>query len=120
MEKVTGIGGVFFRAKDASALRNWYATHLGIDIEESFGGSCFSSVGGEQLIWAPFAQDSTHFPGSLMINYRVESLTRMLEQLRSGGASVDDRIEESEFGKFGWATDPEGNRIELWEPPAAP
>lgn len=71
-------------------------------------------------IWAAFPKSTTYFDPSLssfMINYRVENLGRMLDQLRSMGATVDEKTEESEFGKFGWVMDPEGNRIELWEPP---
>ena len=117
MERVLGIGGVFFRARDPDALRSWYAEHLGIDLQ-SFGSAVFE---GGQTVWSIFAGDTDYFGPSdqqSMVNYRVSDLDAMLAQLRKVGASTDDKIEESEFGRFGWATDPEGNRFELWEPPS--
>ena len=109
-----GIGGVFFRAKDAEALRAWYAEHLGIDVQD-WGGAGFD---GGTTVWTIFAGDTEYFPsGQLsMVNYRVSDLDAMLEQLRAAGVPVDDKVEDSEFGRFGWATDPEGNRFELWQP----
>ena len=125
MARVTGIGGVFFKARDAEQLRAWYRSHLGFDIQE-WGGVTFrtpdSSSGGEAItVWTVFPQTSTYFepsPAPFMINYRVENLSAVLAELRDHGCAVDERIEESEFGKFGWVQDPEGNRVELWEPPA--
>jgi predicted enzyme related to lactoylglutathione lyase len=126
MPRVTGIGGIFFKARDPEALRDWYRQHLGLDIQE-WGGVTFRASGasdnGEAVtVWSIFPSTSNHFaPGSaaFMINYRVDNLADMLNSLRSQGCTVDERIEESEFGKFGWAQDPEGNRLELWEPPAS-
>lgn len=118
MERVTGIGGVFFRARDPDALRHWYAEHLGIDVQD-YGGASFE---GGQMVWSIFASDTDYFGPSgqqSMVNYRVSDLDAMLAQLREAGASVEDKVEESEFGRFGWATDPEGNRFELWQPPGA-
>ena len=118
MERVLGIGGVFFRARDPDALRRWYAEHLGIELED-FGGATFSQDG--ELVWSIFAADTDYFESreqQLMINYRVSDLDAMLEQLRAAGVPVDERIEESENGRFGWANDPEGNRFELWQPPS--
>ena len=112
MEKITGIGGVFFKATDADALRRWYASNLGIDVDPNFGGAQFGDT-----VWTIFKSSSTYFHKPFMVNYRVRDLAAMLAQLRDAGATVDEKIEESEFGRFGWATDPEGNRIELWEPP---
>lgn len=126
MKRVTGIGGVFFKARDPKALGQWYAKHLGIAVED-WGGAAFRWAGEHNpqgvgtTIWSPFAADTTYFaPGtaSFMINYRVEDLHAVLALLRSEGCQVDDKVEESEFGKFGWVIDPEGNKIELWQPPA--
>ncbi len=111
MERITGIGGVFFKADDAPALRDWYRDHLGIDVDPSYGGAQFGDTA-----WAIFTAASRYFDKPCMINYRVRDLDAMLEQLRRAGVTVDEKIEESEFGRFGWAVDPEGNRIELWQP----
>jgi predicted enzyme related to lactoylglutathione lyase len=116
-ERVAGIGGVFFRARDPDALRAWYAEHLGIDMEDF--GTVFVAKEGDQTVWAPFAADTQYFGESgqqLMVNFRVDDLDAMLAQLRHAGAKVDEDVHEMEFGRFGWATDLEGNRIELWEP----
>lgn len=126
METVTGIGGVFIRAgSDHQALLAWYRNHLGIEPEE-WGGKVFTWGPKEPLpgeggstTWAVFPADTEYFgegEAPYMINYRVENLDRMLQQLRSAGVSVDDRVHESEFGRFGWAVDPDGNRFELWQP----
>ena len=126
MKRVTGIGGVFFKAREALALREWYREHLGVQIED-WGGTAFRWVtpdnptGTGTTTWSVFDAASTHFAPStapFMINYRVADLHSLLAALRAEGCAVDDGIDESEFGKFGWVTDPEGNRVELWEPPA--
>jgi predicted enzyme related to lactoylglutathione lyase len=121
-ESVTGIGGVFMRAQDADELRAWYATHLGIDIDARFGGAQLGPSGDGTLTWAIFPH-STDYLGrpeqAVMINYRVDDLDAMVAQLRAAGAEVDDTIAETEEGRFGWATDPEGNRFELWQPPTS-
>ena len=123
MRRVTGIGGIFFKANDPKALGEWYRRHLGIDVGE-WGGAAFRWGTPENpsgtTIWSPFAADTTYFaPGSasFMVNYRVEDLHAMLAALREEGCNVEDRVEESEYGKFGWVIDPEGNKVELWEPP---
>lgn len=124
MKRVTGIGGIFFKAKDAGKLRDWYRNHLGIEAEGD-GGYTFQwreadapdKVG--QTVWSVFPDHTKYFEPSsapFMINYRVENLDRVLEQLRAEGVEIDDRIEEYEYGRFAWIMDPEGNRIELWEP----
>ena len=124
MKRVTGIGGVFFKAKDPEALRVWYQLHLGIDVQE-WGGAAFSWTdadgrpAGGTTIWS-IADGGDHFaPGTatFMVNYRVAELHSLLATLRSEGCNVLDTVEESEFGKFGWVIDPEGNKVELWEPP---
>lgn len=120
MQRVTGIGGIFFKARDPKALAAWYERHLGMT--SSFeNGVVFRWEGPGATIWSPFSAETTYFAPStapFMINLRVADLAAMLEQLRAGGVEVDEKTESSEFGKFGWIMDPEGNRVELWEPPA--
>ena len=148
MKRVTGIGGVFFKARDPEALRAWYREHLGLDIQD-WGGTSFRAPtapnrhatrdgpgGGAETtaaadsatdaasedvtVWSIFPASSTYFDPSkapFMINYRVPDLAALLAALRAEGCVVDERTETSEFGSFGWVMDPEGNRIELWEPP---
>jgi predicted enzyme related to lactoylglutathione lyase len=116
-ERVAGIGGVFFRARDPDALRAWYAERLGIEMEEF--GTVFTAHEGDQTVWAPFAADTDYFGAGeqqLMVNFRVGDLDAMLEQLRAAGVEVDDHVHTMEYGRFGWAVDLEGNRFELWEP----
>ena len=118
MERVTGIGGVFIRSAQPEALRAWYAEHLGLELED-FGGAVLRSAGGETLTWAVFAGETDYFgrrEQQAMVNYRVRDLDAMLAQLRAAGVDVDERVEDHEYGRFGWATDPDGNRVELWEP----
>ena len=122
MERVTGIGGIFFKAKDPKKLLAWYQEHLGID------ATAFGAIFRWQddpraatavTVWSPFAEDTTYFApsqASFMINFRVRNLDAMLAQLKLGGATVDDKVQDEDNGRFGWAMDPEGNRIELWEP----
>jgi len=125
MARVTGIGGVFFKARDAEALCAWYRTHLGMDIEP-WGGVTFRWRDGEAsgregtTVWTIFPASSDYFgPGdkALMINYRVDDLADVLRHLREEGCDVEEKVDESEYGKFGWVLDPEGNKIELWQPP---
>jgi len=125
MKRVTGIGGVFFKSKDPKRLGEWYRTHLGMNVED-WGGVAFrwaspdNATGTGTTIWNPFNDDTTYFApskASFMINYRVDDLDGLLAALRSEGCDVDEKVEESEYGKFGWVMDPEGNRIELWQPP---
>ena len=120
MERVQGIGGVFFRARDPEALGRWYEQHLGIEISD-WGGKVFRAESGDDTVWAPFKADTTYFGSNdqqLMVNYRVRDLDAMLEQLRTAGVDVVDERHEDENGRVGWAVDPEGNRIELWQPSA--
>ena len=125
MKRVTGIGGVFFKAKDPKALGEWYRKHLGMNVED-WGGVAFRWVtednpgGVGSTTWSPFKEDTTYFEPSdagFMVNFRVDDLHALLAALREEGCAVDDKVEESEFGKFGWVMDPEGNKLELWEPP---
>jgi predicted enzyme related to lactoylglutathione lyase len=119
MERVTGIGGIFQRAGQAGRLREWYAEHLGIDLSE-WGGKPFDWTPGGSTTWAIFDHDTEYFgrpDQAFMVNFRVADLDAMLAQLRAGGVEVIDDVQESDFGRFGWAVDPEGTRFELWEPP---
>jgi len=123
MERVRGIGGIFFKARDKAALEAWYRDHLGVPVEK-WGGASFvwheHDAGGKaSTAWSPFAADAKYFPNSFMINFRVDNLDAMLAQLRAMGDAVDEKIDDSEYGRFGWVTDPEGNRIELWQPPSS-
>ncbi len=125
MKRVVGIGGVFIKSKNPEALKAWYKTHLGMDIQD-WGGVMFQWSTPENpnpdgaTVWSVFDASSTYFnpsKASFMINYRVENLHAVLKALRAEGCEVDEKTEESEFGKFGWVMDPDGNRVELWEPP---
>lgn len=121
MEKVLGIGGVFFKARDPKALAAWYSEHLGVPVEAEQTYGAFTSIGaGEQAVWSALPADTTYFgsgPAPFMFNYRVSNIDAMLAQLRAAGAQVDDNVQDhGDLGRFGWATDPEGNRFELWEP----
>jgi predicted enzyme related to lactoylglutathione lyase len=125
MKRVTGIGGIFFKAKDAPALHAWYKRHLGIDVQ-SWGGAAFNwtdahgtPVAGTTA-WLIASEESDQFAPSsapFMVNYRVENVHALVNALKEEGCNVLDRIDESEYGKFAWVIDPEGNKIELWEPP---
>jgi predicted enzyme related to lactoylglutathione lyase len=126
MKRVTGIGGIFFNAKDPAALRDWYRTHLGVDVLP-WGGPAFTWTDdagqptGGTTIWSIGAADAAGFGPqgkSFMINYRVADLAALLQALRAEGCEVLDKTDDSEYGKFGWVIDPEGNQVELWEPPA--
>ena len=125
-KRVTGIGGIFFQAQDPSALQAWYKRHLGIDVQD-WGGTVFrwADPGGNpttgSTVWTIGAAGSDWFaPGhaSFMVNYRVEDLAALLQALREEGCLVLEKNDDSEYGKFGWVIDPEGNKVELWEPPA--
>lgn len=119
MERVTGIGGFFFKCKNPKKLQSWYAKHLGVPVDAS-GFVVFDAARGDQTIWAPFPRDTRYFRPSRsgwMLNLRVKNLDRMLAQLRRGKCDVDANTLTSELGRFAWVMDPEGNRVELWEPP---
>ena len=125
MKRVTGIGGIFFQAKDPATLRAWYTKHLGIDVQ-AWGGAAFSWANDEgkpvagSTIWNIGDATGDHFAPSqapFMINYRVADLHALVAVLRDEGCNVLETIEESEYGKFAWVMDPEGYKVELWEPP---
>ena len=117
MERVIGIGGFFFRAKDPRALNEWYAEHLGAS-----GGPNTDAIWQQEAgptVWSAFDADTDYFgrrEQAWMVNFRVRDLDAMLAQLGAAGALVDPKVEEYDYGRFGWASDPEGNRFELWEP----
>lgn len=126
MRKVTGLGGVFFKANDPGRLYQWYEKHLGLK-KEPYGVN-FRWRGAEDkkeegmTIWALFPKDTKYFdPGqaNFMLNYRVDDLDALLHVLRQEGVTIDEKRQDSDYGRFAWIMDPEGNRIELWEPPKA-
>ena len=121
--RVTGFGGLFFKSPDPERLYQWYEKHLGIKRDEygvTFKWADDPNSADGFTVWSIFPQSSTYFdPGKapFMMNLRVEDLKDLLAKLRSEGVWVDDKYEEHEYGNFGWIMDPDGNRIELWEPP---
>lgn len=124
MRRVTGIGGIFFKAENPEQLYLWYEKHLGIKREPHGQGASFrwrdDSDAEALTAWAIFAKDTQYFSPSrqpFMLNYRVDNLDALLEALRAEGVWIDPKREDYDYGRFAWIMDPEGNRIELWEPP---
>lgn len=124
MNRVRGIGGIFFKSQNPEALRAWYAKHLGI-VSNGDQGTMFlwdqpdSPHEGNLTAWCVFPASTTYWAdskSSLMVNYVVDDLHALLDTLRKEGVWVDPKVEEYDYGKFGWIMDPDGNRIELWEP----
>lgn len=122
--KVTGIGGIFFRSSNPKEVREWYANNLGLAMGE-YGSSSFEFRNAHNpeeinyLIWSPFKQDTDYFEPSkkeFMINYRVQNIEGLVAQLKEKGVTIVDAIETFDYGKFVHIMDPEGNKIELWEP----
>ena len=122
--RVVGIGGIFIRAKNPKELSDWYRTYLGLKIQDNValftwrGRRDPKSVG--YTVWSLFPHNTRYFGSStrqFMINFRVKNLARLLGELKREGVRVVKRMEVSRYGRFAWVTDPEGNRIELWEPP---
>lgn len=131
MERVTGIGGVFLKAKDAKALAAWYQNHLGIEFGDNsymtfkwvpqpdVAGANKDQDAPGQTVFSFFKEDTEYFKPAekpYMINFRVRNLDELLEDLQKEGVEIVGEKEEYEYGKFGWIMDPEGNKIELWEP----
>ena len=124
MAKVTGIGGVFFKCNDPAALTEWYQKHLGIAIEKSFGGAILRWPNDHAedrglTVWCVAGKESKWFSpseASFMINYRVDDLGEMLAGLQAAGVKVISGPESAENGRFAWIMDPDGNKVELWEP----
>lgn len=118
MQRVTGIGGIFFKSRNPEKLYRWYEKHLGL--KRKVGGAVLLGRKNRMTVWSLFPTNTAYFKPSragFMINYRVSDLDRLLELLRREGVEIDEHREESEYGRFAWLVDPEGNRIELWEPP---
>jgi predicted enzyme related to lactoylglutathione lyase len=127
MKRVTGLGGLFFKASDPKALYEWYEKHLGILREADGSGAVFhwrDAADPERTgmtVWSVFPQSTQYFgsgPQTFMMNFRVGNLDALLQLLREEGVTIDPKVEVADYGKFAWIADPEGNRIELWEPPA--
>ena len=126
MKRVIGLGGIFFKARDPKALYEWHRQHLGIESATDGSGAMWRDADHPEVpgcnVWAIFPQETKYFSpsqSSFMINFRVENLGELLTALREEGVQVDPKVEEYDYGKFGWIMDPEGNRVELWEPPQA-
>jgi predicted enzyme related to lactoylglutathione lyase len=122
MKRVTGIGGIFFKCKDPAGIKEWYSKHLGITSDQ-YGAVFHWQKTDDRVpgytVWNPFKQTTEYFNPSekdFMINYRVENLTLLMQTLKEEGVPIIGEVEEFEYGKFGWIMDPEGNKIELWEP----
>ena len=127
MARVTGIGGIFLRARDPKSLSAWYAKHLGIQIAD-YGGAPLlwtdkipATTG--MTIWSLFPEDTPYFgkgnekgQQQAMVNYRVDDLDALLTQLAAQGVTIDPHRDDFDYGRFAWITDPEGNRVELWQP----
>ncbi len=125
MKRVTGIGGIFFLARDPASLCAWYKEHLGIDVQR-WGGAAFSWADAEgnptagTTAWSIGDASGDGFAPSaspFMVNYRVNDVHTLVAALKAEGCNVLEKIDESEYGKFAWVIDPEGNKVELWEPP---
>lgn len=122
-KRVTGVGGIFFKSTDPKSTKEWYKEHLGFDTDQWGAVFEFKKVDEPQssgyLQWSPFAADTEYFQPSskeFMVNYRVEDLVWLVEQLRKEGVTICDEIEEYPYGKFVHILDNDGNKIELWEP----
>ena len=120
-KRVTGIGGLFFKTEDPNATKDWYKKHLGFNTDDWGCTFWWKDENGNKCStqWSPFAKNTNHFEPSkkdFMFNYRVENLVELLEALKKEGVTVIDKVEEFEYGKFGWIVDLDGNKIELWEP----
>lgn len=123
MKRVTGIGGIFFKSKNPEKTKEWYRKHLGIE-SGKYGGTFewrHSADGTKKgfTVWSPFSENTEYFRPSekeYMFNYRVDNLEKLLVALEEEGVEVVGEIEEYEYGKFGWIMDPDGTKVELWEP----
>ena len=122
MKKVTGIGGIFFKCKDPKKMKEWYKTHLGMDTNDygaTFEWRELSEDKKGSTVWNPFSETTKYFDPSakdFMINYRVENLEKLVEELKNEGVTIVDKIEDYDYGKFIHILDAEGNKVELWEP----
>jgi predicted enzyme related to lactoylglutathione lyase len=124
-KRVTGLGGVFFKCNDPKKIKEWYDKHLGMTMTEYGFSFEWKEIGKEdakvpaQTAWSPFKEDTKYFSPSekqFMFNYRVENLVELLKALKEEGVTIVGEMQEESYGKFAWILDPEGNKIELWEP----
>ena len=122
MKRVIGLGGIFFKCKNAKELKEWYGKHLGLPVGDY--GANFEWREAEDpekkgtTVWSPFSESTTYFepsPKQFMINYRVENIEWVVEQLKKEGVTILDEIQSFDYGKFVHILDPEDNKIELWE-----
>lgn len=125
MKRVTGIGGVFFKCEDPAKMKEWYGKHLGLPVTQWGASFRWRTVEDPEKVgrteWSTMKNDTDYLQPSdkpFMINYRVDNLVALLEQLKAEGVQIAGEIQEFEYGKFAWIMDPEGHKIELWEPPA--
>ena len=120
MGRVRAIGGIFFRCKDPAAQRDWYAQQLGLKTDEYGTSFAWRHIDNPEAKgfsqWSPFKSDTTYFEGEFMINYRVDDLDALLDSLRNAGVEIVGEVSVEDYGKFVHIRDPEGHRIELWEP----
>jgi predicted enzyme related to lactoylglutathione lyase len=120
MARAVGVGGVFLKARDPKGLSRWYAEQLGITTGEADGSLFFDGPEAAGMtVFAHFPRDTEYFGGAeqqAMVNFRVDDLDELLKQLAAAGARIDPKREDYPYGKFGWIWDPEGNRVELWQP----
>src|SRR5688572_8128204 len=121
MKRVTGIGGVFFKTEDPKKIKEWYGKHLGLPVDDYGASFRWIDVDNKEAVtaWNPFKTDTEYFQPSqkqFMFNYRVENLVELLKVLKEEGVQIVGEMQEFSYGKFGWIMDPDGNKIELWEP----
>ena len=125
MKRVTGLGGVFLKCDDPQKMYDWYSQHLGLNRRETGEGVVFQWRDPQEpaqlgmTVWSLFPRDTSYFKDSVspvMLNYRVHDLDELLATLKVEGVAIDPHREDYDYGRFAWITDPEGNRIELWEP----
>jgi predicted enzyme related to lactoylglutathione lyase len=125
MKRVTGLGGVFFKCEDPKKVKTWYEKHLGMNMDDYGHSFQWKELNKPEAAtpavtaWSPFPNDTKYFSPSeksFMFNYRVENLVELLKVLKDEGVEIAGEMQEYSYGKFGWIIDPEGNKIELWEP----
>ena len=119
MAKAVGVGGVFLKAQDPQALATWYATHLGIPSQDGGSLAFDGPESAGMTVFAHFPHDTKYFgegPQQSMVNFRVDDLDQLLEQLAAANVRIDPKRDDYAYGKFAWIWDPEGNRVELWQP----